>query len=122
MTAPRVALLAAAVALVVSATDRSYCEAPHPLAVVPDPVTSKLLQVVVLSRHGDRSPLTALPHEHNESNIAWDCTLQVPVRSFAATSNTQAGTTFATHFRRAQIKHIAQRDTFCVAGAGACSL
>ena len=32
-----------------------------------------LRQVVVVSRHGDRSPMRVLPHEHAEQDVVWDC-------------------------------------------------
>ena len=88
------ALLVVGAALLVGATDRSYCEAPHPVAVPPDPVTSQLLQVVVLSRHGDRSPLRPFPNEHLDKNVVWNCTFRAPLRAFTTDARTQA-TTFA---------------------------
>jgi len=63
------------------ASDLEYCEAPYPVAVAPNPVTSTLMQVVVVSRHGDRSPQHAVPHEHKDTRITWNCTLRVPMRS-----------------------------------------
>jgi len=80
------ALLAFAVILagaaITLAKDPAYCEAPLPLSIVPNPVTSTLQQVIVISRHGDRSPTLAIPHEHNDTRIVWNCSLEAPVRAF----------------------------------------
>ena len=67
-------LLCAAVA---GAATNPYCEAPLPRFV---PVGDGLVlrQVVVVSRHGDRSPMRALPHEHAEPGVVWDCSAAFP--------------------------------------------
>jgi len=80
-----------AIAAIVFATDRSYCEAPHPVAVVPNPVTSTLLQVFVLSRHGDRSPLHSIPKEREDKRVFWNCTLPTPLRSLTQNSSLKSG-------------------------------
>ena len=64
------------------AKDPDYCEAPLPLSIVPNPVTSTLQQVIVISRHGDRSPGEALPHEHNDTRVVWNCSFVGPMRAF----------------------------------------
>ena len=80
------ALLAFAVILagaaITLAKDPAYCEAPLPLSIVPNPVTSTLQQVIVISRHGDRSPGSAIPHEHNDTRIVWNCSFVGPTRAF----------------------------------------
>ena len=86
------ALVVACAAALVGATDRGYCEAPHPVAVPPDPVTSQLLQVVVLSRHGDRSPLRPFPGEHLDKNVVWNCTFRAPLRAFTTDARIQSTT------------------------------
>jgi len=83
-----VTIAAAAIAF---ATDRSYCEAPHPLPVVPNPVTSTLVQVFVLSRHGDRSPLHSPPNERKDTRIVWNCTLPTPMRSLTTNNTLNSG-------------------------------
>lgn len=59
--------------LCAAAETNPYCEAPLPRYVPVEEEGLVLRQVVVLSRHGDRSPLTALPHEHAEAGVVWDC-------------------------------------------------
>ena len=69
-------------AAIAFAKDPAYCEAPLPLSIVPNPVTSTLQQVIVISRHGDRSPGSAVPHEHDDTRITWNCSFVGPVRAF----------------------------------------
>jgi len=80
-----------AVAAIALATDRSYCEAPHPVPVIPNPVTSTLLQVFVLSRHGDRSPLHSIPNERQDKRIYWNCTLPASMRSLTTNKSLTSG-------------------------------
>jgi len=87
---PTLAIIIASAAIAL-ATDRSYCEAPHPVPIVPNPVTSTLLQVFVLSRHGDRSPLYALPKEYEDKRIVWNCSLQTPWRSLTSDKTLSSG-------------------------------
>lgn len=58
----------------------NYCEAPVPEFVAPVPVDSTLLQVAVVSRHGDRSPLASLPHEREERGVEWTCDIRELIR------------------------------------------
>ena len=77
---------------VVFATDPSYCEAPFPRSIVPNPITSTLMQVFVISRHGDRTPQHVIPHEHKDTRIVWNCTLRTPMRSLTTDKNLEYGT------------------------------
>jgi len=76
---------------IVFAGDTDYCEAPLPLSIVPNPITSTLLQVIVISRHGDRSPTNAIPNETKDTRISWNCTLPAPMRSLTANSTLNSG-------------------------------
>lgn len=60
-----------------SAGSDPYCEAPVPQYVAPEPANSELIQVISVSRHGDRSPLAVLPHEGEEEGVTWECALPV---------------------------------------------
>eukprot|EP00727_Mastigamoeba_balamuthi_P001485 m51a1_g11333 hypothetical protein (393) ;mRNA; r:140372-142145 len=64
----------------VSAYD--YCEAGlperHPL-----PFEATLVQVAVVTRHGDRTPITILPRHHE--NVVWECDLPEFVSVFSST-------------------------------------
>jgi len=71
--------------------DTAYCEAPYPDVFIPNPATSKLLQVFVLSRHGDRSPLYAIPNEFKDKRIVWNCTLPIPLRALTSDKSLSAG-------------------------------
>lgn len=61
----------------IKASSDPYCQAPVPQYVAPDPSNSELIQVISVSRHGDRSPLAVLPYEHTETGVKWDCGLPV---------------------------------------------
>jgi len=87
---PTLAIIIASAAIAL-ATDRSYCEAPHPVPIVPNPVTSTLLQVFVLSRHGDRSPLFSVPKERKDKRVHWNCTLAAPIRSLTTNKSLTSG-------------------------------
>ena len=70
-TGARWALLSAAALLVrVSAGyPLQYCEAPLPEYVPIDESQYRLAQVTLVTRHGDRSPLTLMA---DESDVTWD--------------------------------------------------
>ena len=70
------ALIISSVLTLIKASD-PYCQAPVPQYVVPDPANSQLIQVISVSRHGDRSPLAILPHESSETGLKWECGLPV---------------------------------------------
>jgi len=78
-------------ACIVVAKDPGYCEAPIPAAMPPTPSTSKLIQAFVLSRHGDRSPLYAIPNEFKDERIVWNCTLATPVRALTSDKTLTSG-------------------------------
>lgn len=119
-----VIVLLAAVAALVGATDRGYCEAPHPVAVPPDPITSQLLQVVVLSRHGDRSPLRPIPNEYLDKRVVWNCSFRAPLRAFTADARLQSTTFvfflfslslyFTTHFTHVSLKKTTKTTFFTI--------
>jgi len=76
---------------IVYSKDTAYCEAPIPTPIIPNPTNSQLLQVFVLSRHGDRSPLFAIPKEYNDNRIFWNCTLPTPLRSLTTDKTLSSG-------------------------------
>jgi len=76
---------------VVLSKDTGYCEAPIPQPLIPNPATSTLIQAFVLSRHGDRSPLYALPKEYDDKRIYWNCTLPTPMRSLTSNKTLSDG-------------------------------
>eukprot|EP00727_Mastigamoeba_balamuthi_P001487 m51a1_g11335 hypothetical protein (395) ;mRNA; r:144977-146729 len=75
----RLVLVALCVAACASAYD--YCEAglpeQHPL-----PFDASLVQVAVVTRHGDRTPISVLPRNHE--NVVWECDLPEFVSVFSS--------------------------------------
>ena len=71
------AIAVAAMCCAVGLGGDPYCQAPLPRYVAPEPAESRIVQVVSVSRHGDRSPLAVLPHEREESGVRWECGLPV---------------------------------------------
>ena len=65
-----ITLLSAVVALsTVAGYPLQYCEAPLPEFVPIDESKYRLAQVTLVTRHGDRTPLTLMGHE---SDVTWD--------------------------------------------------
>ena len=65
-----IALLSAVVALsTVAGYPLQYCEAPLPEFVPIDESKYRLAQVTLVTRHGDRTPLTLMG---DESDVTWD--------------------------------------------------
>jgi hypothetical protein len=79
-----------------------YCQAPLPEYVAPVPGSgAELVQVAVVSRHGDRSPLAALPHEAAEasgSDAKWDCGIRELNRLVSVDGETDPAAEFAMSF------------------------
>lgn len=56
-----------------ASADEIICDAPVPEYVPMDDENAKIVAVVSVSRHGDRSTLRILPNEHNEPGVEWNC-------------------------------------------------
>jgi len=91
----KVVCLIAVLVLCASADYTSYCQAPLPKYIPPSNGLT-LRQVAVFSRHGDRSPIHALPHQRSESKVVWTCDQHI-ISGTNTSGNGDIGLTYASY-------------------------